>query len=35
VAAFADAVSVGYRVVAVVVLVAALFVGIWFRSEEG
>jgi predicted MFS family arabinose efflux permease len=35
VAAFADAVSVGYRVVAVVVLLATFFVAIWFRTDGG
>jgi EmrB/QacA subfamily drug resistance transporter len=33
VAAFADAVAVGYRVVALVVLFAAFLVGIWFRPD--
>lgn len=34
VAAFADAVAVGYRVIAVIVLLAGLVVGLWFRSAD-
>lgn len=34
VAAFADAVAVGYRVIAIVVLLAGLVVGLWFRSAD-
>jgi hypothetical protein len=34
VAAFADAVAFGYRVIALVVLLAAVLVAIWFRPAD-
>jgi hypothetical protein len=34
VAAFADAVAFGYRVIALVVLLAAVLVAIWFRPTD-